>query len=317
MDRTRDFLRRLGLPPGDLAELPTSTKRFPDGAQYRVEIPSVEGPEALEAVYAEADARGVVVHRVSQGSGGMLLTGAELNAIARFGRARGVEVSLFARPVAGWDTGAASVASGGGPFAAQARGGEQLVHVLEDIRRTAEAGVRSVLVTDLGVLDVAERMRAASELPADLRFKVSVQMGLANPASVRLAERAGATTYNVPTDLSLAQLAAIRAAVDVPLDVYIEAPDDLGGFVRHFEIAEIVRVAAPVYLKFGLRNAPNIYPSGTHLTPTAVALVRERVRRAEIGLELLHRYAPDAVGSALPAADLAVPAATTVEELIR
>lgn len=307
MQRTRDFLRSLGLPGEDPAELPSSTKRFPDGAQYRVEIPSVEGPEALEAVYAEADARGVVVHRVSQGSGGMLLTRGELAAIAQFARARSVEVSLFARPVAGWDTGATSVASGGGPFAAQVRGTEQLVHVLEDIRRTADAGIRSVLVTDLGVLTVAARMRDAGELPADLTFKVSVQMGLANPASIRLAEQAGATTYNVPTDLSLAQLAAIRSAIDIPLDIYVESPDDLGGFIRHFEIAEIVRVAAPVYLKFGLRNAPNIYPSGTHLTPTAVALVRERVRRAEIGLELLNRYAPDAIGSTLPAADLAVP----------
>ncbi|KAA9161092.1 hypothetical protein FPZ12_015130 [Amycolatopsis acidicola] len=314
MQRTRDFLRSLGLPGGDPAEAPTSTKRFPDGAQYRVEIPSVEGPEALEAVYTEADARGVVVHRVSQGSGGMLLTRRELATIGRFARARSVEVSLFARPVAAWDTGAASVASAGGFFAAQARGTEQLVHVLEDIRRTADAGIRSVLITDLGVLTVAARMREAGELPPDLRFKISVQMGLANPASVRIAEQTGADTYNVPTDLSLAQLAAIRAAIDIPLDVYLEAPDDLGGFVRHFEIAEIVRVAAPVYLKFGLRNAPNIYPSGTHLTPTAVALSRERVRRAEIGLELLHRYAPDAVGSTLPAADLAVPAA--VEELV-
>ncbi|WP_435159641.1 U32 family peptidase [Amycolatopsis sacchari] len=309
MRETREFLRSLGLPGEDLADLPTSTKRFPDGAQYRVEIPSVEGPEALEAVYAEADKRGVVVHRVSQGSGGMLLTRGELAAMAGFARDRSVEVSLFARPVAGWDTGAASVASGGGVFAAQVRGTEQLVHALEDIRRTADAGIRSVLVTDLGVLTVAERMRAAGQLPEDFAFKVSVQMGLANPASIRLAEQAGATTYNVPTDLSLAQLAAIRAAVDLPLDLYVEAPDDLGGFVRHFEIAEIVRVAAPVYLKFGLRNAPNIYPSGTHLTSTAVALSRERVRRAEIGLELLARYAPDAVGSALPAEGLAVPVA--------
>ncbi|HVV09618.1 U32 family peptidase [Amycolatopsis sp.] len=314
MQRTRNFLRSLGLPGGDPADLPSSTKRFPDGAQYRVEIPSVEGPEALEAVYTEADARGVVIHRVSQGSGGMLLTRRELSSIGRYAHARSVEVSLFARPVAAWDTGAASVATGGGPFAAQARGTEQLVHVLEDIRRTAAAGIRSVLITDLGVLTVAAKMRAAGELPADLQFKISVQMGLANPASIRLAEQAGADTYNVPTDLSLAQLAAIRATIDIPLDIYVEAPDDLGGFIRHFEIAELVRVAAPVYLKFGLRNAPNIYPSGTHLTPTAVALSRERVRRAEIGLELLQCYAPGAIGSKLPAAGLAVP--KPVEELV-
>ncbi len=308
--RTREFLRSLGLPGADPGELPTSAKRFPDGAQYRVEIPSVEGPEALAAVLAEADKRGVPVHRISQGSGGMLLTATELREIAAVAADRHIEVSLFARPLAGWDTGAAALAAGVGGGAVQARGTEQLVHVLEDIRRTTDAGIMSVLLTDFGVLDVAGRMRAAGELPAGLRFKVSVQMGVSNPAAARLVERLGADTVNVLTDLTLAQLAAIRAAIDAPLDIYVESPDDLGGFVRHYEIADIVRVAAPVYLKFGLRNAPNIYPSGTHLTPTAVTLCRERVRRAEIGLELLARHAPEATTSALPAADLAVPTPT-------
>lgn len=307
MESTRKFLRSLGLPDRDLAELPNSTKRFPDGAQFRVEIPSVEGPEALEAVFDEADKRDVVVHRVSQGSGGMLLTDRELATMAGAAAERGVEVSLFARPLAGWDTGAATLATGLGALAVQARGTEQVVHVLEDIRRTAEGGVRSVLLTDLGVLDIASRMRAAGELPPAMQFKVSVQMGLANPAAIRIAAGLGADTYNVPTDLTLAQLAAIRAAVDIPIDLYVEAPDDLGGFVRHLEIGELVRVAAPIYLKFGLRNAPNIYPSGSHLTPVAVALSRERVRRAEIGLDMLHRFYPDAVGSKLGATGLALP----------
>jgi hypothetical protein len=305
--RVREFLGSSGLASSDHETPPDSTKRFPDGAQYRVEIPSVEGPEVLAAVLEEADARGVLVHRVSQGSGGMLLTDGELAALAELGAARSIEVSLFARPLAGWGVGAGAVASGAGALAAQARGTEQLVQCVEDITRTAAAGLRSVLVTDLGVLATAVDMRAAGALPAGLRFKASVQMGLSNPASIRIAERVGVDTYNVPTDLTLGQLAAIRTAVDVPLDVYVEAPDDQGGFVRHYEIAELVRVAAPVYLKFGLRNAPNIYPSGTHLLPTAIALGRERVRRARIGLDLLARYAPDAVASTLPAEGLAVP----------
>jgi hypothetical protein len=304
---TRDFLRSQGLPEGDTQHPASSEKRFPDGAQYRVEIPSVEGPEVLTAVLAEADARGVRIHRISQGSGGMLLTDDELHAMAATAAERSMEVSLFARPLAAWDIGATTVASGGGPVSAQARGTEQLVHNLEDIRRSAEAGIRSVLITDLGVLSLAAGMRAAGDLPPDLQFKISVQMGLANPASVRIAEDLGADTYNVPTDLNTAQLAAIRAATELPLDVYIESPDDMGGFVRHYEIAEIIRVAAPVYVKFGLRNAPNIYPSGLHLTPTAIALGRERVRRAQIGLDLLRRLAPEAKASALPAAGLAVP----------
>ena len=99
-------------------------------------------------------------------------------------------------------------------------------------------------------------------------------------------------TFNVPTDLTLARLAAIRQAVDIPIDIYVEAPDDMGGFIRYYEIPEIIRVAAPVYIKFGLRNSPNIYPSGTHLEQTSIALSKERIHRARMGLDMIKRYAP-------------------------
>src|SRR5919201_6141589 len=79
MTDTRDFLRSIGLPPGDLNELPTSSKRFPDGAQYRIEIPSTEGPRCLDAVLEEAARLDVSVHRISQGSGVFMLTDAELD----------------------------------------------------------------------------------------------------------------------------------------------------------------------------------------------------------------------------------------------
>jgi Peptidase family U32 len=304
--QTRQFLESIQLPATDQPVPASSQKRFPDGAQYRVEIPSVEGPAVFASVLQEAARRGVRVNRVSQGSGGFLCTSAELDDWAAQAADAGVEVSIFARPLAGWGTGAAAYSSGSAGLPTQARGAEQLVHVLEDIRRVAEHGFRSVLVTDLGVLSVAARMRAAGDLPGDLQFKVSVQLGLANPAAIRLAAEIGADTYNVPTDLTLPQLASIRAAVDIPLDIYVEAPDDLGGFMRYYEIADLVRVCAPAYLKFGLRNSPNIYPSGGHLQDLATAMAVERVRRAELGLELLARYLPEAVTSELGAADQAL-----------
>lgn len=306
MQKFRDHLASCGLLDSD-NHLPDSPKRFPDGAQYRVEIPSVEGPEVLAAVLDEADRRGVLVHRVSQGSGGLLTTSAELAELTDLGRARQIEVSLFARPLTGWGLSTAMAASGAGALAAQARGTEQVVQNLADIDRVASAGLRSVLITDVGVLSTAARAREAGLLPQDLQFKISVQMGFSNPPSIALAASLGAATYNVPTDLTLGQLAAVRHAVDIPIDIYVESPDDQGGLVRHYEIAEFVRVAAPVYLKFGLRNSPGIYPSGTHLTSLATALARERVRRAEIGLELLDRHMPDAKTSSLPAPGLAVP----------
>jgi hypothetical protein len=302
IERTRRFLKGMGLPTGDLHDLPSSPQRFPDGGQWRVEIPSVEGPNALRAVFETADALGVPVHRVSQGSGVMLLTDDELDQMRELAAARGIEVSLFVGPRAGWDTGAMAYATAGRIVAPKIRGGDQLVQAVEDVRRSCEHGIESVLVTDEGLLEVLGEMKRAGELPAGLILKGSVMLGAANPVSVRNLERLGLTTFNVPTDLSLAQLAALRAATTMPLDIYIEVPDDIGGFIRHYEIAEIVRVAAPVYLKFGLRNAPNIYPSGTHMEATAVALTKERLRRAKLGLDLLHRLDPNTVMSPLPEA---------------
>src|SRR5215210_7528506 len=125
MAAVRDFLEGVGLPRGDVNELPDSPKRFPDGAQYRIEIPSTEGPRCLEAVLQEADALDVVVHRVSQGSGVFLLTDAELDAMAVLAAAERVEVSLFARPNAGWDASAMARAPAGAALAPAARGQEQ------------------------------------------------------------------------------------------------------------------------------------------------------------------------------------------------
>jgi hypothetical protein len=308
----RDFLRSSGLPEGDLHHLPDSEKRFPDGAQYRVEIPSTEGPRCLEAVLEEAERLDVRVHRVSQGSGVFMQTDAELDAMAATAAGARVEVSLFARPNAAWGLSATARAHAG--FAAAAHGQDGVVANLEDCLRAADHGFRSVLIADVGVLAVFGEARAAGLLPPEMQAKVSVMLPAANAAAARVLASLGASTINLPTDLTLAQIAAIRAAVDVPLDVYVEAPDNVGGFVRHHEIPELIRVAAPVYVKFGLRNAPDVYPAGSHLEATTVALSRERVRRARLGLELLARSGYEPTTSELGAAGLALIVPTSRKE---
>ena len=85
--------------------------------------------------------------------------------------------------------------------------------------------------------------------------------------------------------------------------MYLEAPDDMGGFVRLYDAAELIRVAAPIYLKLGLRNAPATYPSGAHLLAAAIATGRERVRRARLTLDILER----AGGPPLPMSPLGDP----------
>ena len=284
-----------------------SDSRFSDGLRSRIEIPSVEGPRVLEAVLDEAERRSVPVRRVSQGSGVMMLTDAEIRELASLGAGAGVEVSLFLGPRGAWDTGGQSLATtaAGGT----ARGERGIEACVAEVERGVALGIRSFLVADLGVLATLGRMRLDGQLPKSLILKTSVLLPCANSATARTLEELGATTLNVATDLSPAELGELRAACSAPLDVYVEAPDDQGGFVRFYDVPEIVRLAAPVYVKLGLRNAPNIYPSGLHIEDLAVKLGRERVRRAELVLRLLAELAPELVegrGGDRPA-DLGIP----------
>jgi hypothetical protein len=297
MRTTEDILKALKLAARDAYDLPTSRKRFSDGGQYRIEIPSCEGPRPMESVVAAAREHGVPVHRVSQGSGVMLQTDDEIRRMVALGREHGIEVSLFVGPRANWDVGAQAASPAGKVVGSSLRGADQLAYGIDDVRHAALLGIRSVLVADVGQLMILGRMKTSGDLPADFVFKVSVTLAAANPATARVLEDLGATSINLPVDLSLPQIAAIRQAIDAAIDFYVEAPDDFGGTVRHYEIPELVRVGAPIYMKFGLRNAPGLYPSGQHLEAMVLALSRERVRRAAIGLALLHRYAPDAVAS--------------------
>lgn len=290
MRDTFQRLTELQLPPGDPMDLPTSAGRFGDGAAFHVEIPSVEGPEAFEAALAAAEEHGIRFHRISQGSGIMLQTDSEIRRMVELGADNDVEVCLFVGPRAAWDIGVQASSPSGRLAGATLRGADQLVYGIEDVVRACELGLRSVLVADLGQLWVLGRMRESGHLPEDLVLKTSISLPCSNPATARVLEDMGATTINLPVDLSLAQIAGIRQAITVPIDIYIEAADDFGGTVRHYEIPEIVRVAAPVHLKFTVRNAAGIYPAGEHLRPLVVATARERVRRAAIGLAMLDRY---------------------------
>jgi peptidase U32-like protein len=301
-------LERLGLPAHDLKECPASAKRFPDGGQYRLEIPSTEGPKALETVLSEAKRLAVPFHRVSQGSGIMMLPDAEIKEMARMGREANIEVNLFVGPRATFDTGAQVYSAGGKTIGLSLRGVNQLRYSLMDVERAVALGIRSILVSDLGCLQAISKMREAGDLPADLILKTSVMIPPANPATARLLEDLGADTINVASDLALPQIAAIRAAIDKPIDFYVEAPDNIGGFVRYYEIPELVKVAAPLYLKLGLRNSPDVYPSGAHLENTVILMQKERIRRARIACDLIARNWPDLKMSPLASPDLGIPA---------
>lgn len=286
---------------------PASEERFPDGAHFRIEIPSCEGPDVLRAIVDEAAARRVTVNRVSQGSGAMLLAEAEIAEMARIAADAGIEVSLFVGPREEWDIGRAAYAPDGGAFAGRLRGTRQLRYAIDDIFRAVDQGIRGFLIGDPGLLRLISDMQAAGQIPASVVWKVSAVLAPSNPLSFQLLERLGGSTINVPSDLTLGQVAEMRAVSGLPIDLYVETPDPLGGVVRGHEAADLIMAAAPIYVKFGLRNSRLLYPSGLHLVREAEQIAREKVHRAAVALEWIARSGQDLTQSAPGAPGLGVP----------
>jgi hypothetical protein len=77
--------------------------------------------------------------------------------------------------------------------------------------------------------------------------------------------------------------------------------------VRGHELCEIVLVAAPLYAKYGLRNARAVYPAGHQVMSDVVENVREKVRRAAISLEWLARSGEEITVSESGAKGIGVP----------
>ncbi|WKX68700.1 hypothetical protein [Streptomyces sp. XD-27] len=287
-----DALARIGHTVRAADPADASPHAFPDGGTWRTEIPSVEGPEALAVVLKESSRLEVPVHRISQGSGVWMLTDDEIIEMVGSCAERDIELCLFTGPRGTWDIGASTRTDSGGA-GLRARGHDALAGCVEDALRATALGVRCLLVADEGVLWTLHRMRTAGLLPADTTFKLSALTGPVNPASYAVYERLGADSLNVPSDLTPAHLTEIRRVSGAPMDIYVEAPDDLGGYIRMYEAAELIRRGAPLYLKFGLSRSPGIYPYGAQLRDTALATARERVRRGRLVLDLLARHGAD------------------------
>ena len=292
MKDTRDFLIKLGLPGGDAYDLPTSTKRFTDGAQYRFEVPGIQGPGTMRALLETLDEYGIHIHRITQTKGIMMLTDEEISEMVEIAAKWQVNLILAIGPRATTDTSASVNTPEGQRMGYRLRGQEQIVRAIEDVKRAARLGCRYFLVYDEGCLWVLDKFREAGEIPSDCKFKVSAHTGFGNPCSAKLLEDIGANTINPVRDIQLQMLAAIRQAIDIPIDIHTENPASSGGFIRHYEVPEMVRIAAPVYLKTGGSVAKS------HSWESSVEDAKKRAKQIVLVKRVIDAYYPEALCSA-------------------
>ncbi|SBR46124.1 peptidase [Halomonas sp. HL-93] len=288
MKATQDFLKKIGLPQGDDFALSSSEKRFPDGGQYRFEVPGIQGPGVMKTLLEEAKETGAVIHRVTQTKGIMLLSDAEISEMVSLAGKHKVDLVLSVGPRATYDTSASVNTPEGQRMGYRLRGQDQIVRAIEDIKRAAMLGCRSFLLYDEGHLWVLNEMRKAGEIPEACRFKISAHTGHGNPCSARLLELNGADSINPVRDIQLQMLAAIRQTINVPVDIHTENPASTGGFIRHYEVPEMIRVASPIYLKTGGSVAK------THSWDTSSEDAKKRIKQVHLVQRMIDQYYPEA-----------------------
>ena len=291
MKNTRKFLETIGMPSGDAYDLPTSEKRFSDGAQYRFEVPGIQGPGPMKALLEEMDEFGQSIHRVTQTKGIMFLSDDDIQKMVALSKKWQVELVLAIGPRATYDTSASVHTPEGQRMGYRLRGQEQIVRAIEEVKRAASFGCRSFLVYDEGCLWVLNEARKIGEIPKDCKFKISAHCGHGNPCSAKLLESIGANSFNPVRDIQLQMMAAIRQAIDIPLDLHTENPASSGGFIRHYEVPEMIRVAAPIYLKTGGSVAKN------HSWDTTDDDAKKRAKQVMLVKRVIDKYFPEAVCS--------------------
>lgn len=311
LNTIRNFMEKEGVPGRDAYDLPDSPKTFADGAHYRIEIAGVERASTMEAMIAEAAKRNVVIHRAIATVGGSTYCDfQELKDIAQMARDAGIELVMTVGHRKLWDAGAREISNPEGAMQGlRLRGSDHISYHIADIMRNIDAGHRGFLVYDEGVLFLLNKMRIEGLIPADVFFKFSVFGGYCSAAGAKVIESMGANSMNPISDVSLPILGSIRKAVDIPLDVYIIIVDSFGGMFRAYETPEIARVASPCYFKFepGTSEGDIYKPWVTE--EFHAGLIREKVKLAEIVMELMERHAPNLKTSGKGAEDLILPAA--------
>lgn len=286
MNDTREFLKSINLPPGDNYNLISSKKRFSDGSLYKFEVPGIQNPKAMEALLLEINRLGLKIHRVTQTKGIMSLTDNEILDMVGLAKKHGVELVLAVGPRATTDTSATVNTVEGARMGYRLRGQEQIVRAVEDIKRAGRLGCRTFLIYDEGLLFVLDKAREKGEIDPDSHFKISAHCGHANPASANLLESIGANSINPVRDIQLQMLSSMREAIDIPIDVHTENPASTGGFIRHYEVPEMIRVAAPIYLKTGGSVAK------THSWDTSEQDAKARAKQVSLVQRMIDSYFP-------------------------
>ena len=296
---TRDYLESKGYPRGDNYHLPDSKKTFQGGGQYGIEIASAQTPNVINTMLRFLDRLSFRPHRFTETRGIFRLADADIKEMASTCKREDIGLILSVGPRAFYDTSASARSEQGSRISYRLRGMEKVIRAVEDVKRAVDLGIRGILVYDEGLLYLLNMMKQDGELPRNLALKVSVHCGHGNPVSFKLLQEIGATSVNTVGDLELPMISAAREVIDIAIDIHTDTPKASGGFIRTYDVPDLIRVGAPIFLKCGAISSP----AHAHLPNESD--IFNRIHQAFRIYETIQRYYPEA--QAISSNDICVP----------
>ena len=166
-----------------------------------------------------------------------------------------------------------------------------LAYAVEDIARACEAGIRSFLIADAGLLDVLRDMQRADELPRDCVWKISVMMAPSNPPGCECSSasaRLPSTSRPIPPSYSYPRCGRPR--------IYHRSLRRVARRARRRRAwqrgGRPHRRRRPAVCEVRSAQLTRALSVWEHLVADACAIAREKVHRAAVALEWLRGSHP-------------------------
>jgi hypothetical protein len=287
--RAGGWLKENGFPYSDSIELRRSALQFDLGGQYGVEIPVINTLDVLQTTIKVLKSEGIYCTRFNETHGSFLLSDSELAEMLALCEEEGYGLVVGIGPRPEYDVKASFYRSEFGLEMGRRLNNNDAIRAgVEEAIRLAELGCRGITLYDIGLMKILDKMRSQGVLPANMMFKTSTHCMAANPLLAKIFHENGANSVTTAHDLGLPVLQEMRRlnpglVLDVPTDVY----KTKGGFIRFYELAEIVQLAAPVMLKMGASAQGHPYDA------VKEKVIVDRVMRVGRGLAMLDQHLPE------------------------
>lgn len=283
----RDWLKENQFPYSDEIALRCSNKEFPNkSGQYGFEIPAVNTLQMLESLISALKKEGIFHVRFDETHGSCLLPESELKEMLALCVENDCGITFSTGPRPEYDRKASFYRTTFGmEQGRRLNNNDAIACTIDEVFRLVDFGCRGIIVYDLGVLYLLNKMRESGVFPREVLFIVSTHCMVTNSLTAKVYAEHGADNIVAPHDLGLAVLQEMRnvlpetISISVPIDMY----HSKGGFMRYGEIPELIQIVSPVFLKLGASAQSHPYDAINQ------GVIDKKINRVLIAIDHLRR----------------------------